>query len=295
MWVFIYYFLRVNGILKGSFRVPYPFSNYHNSDAHVLSSYIGFTFIAYQEYIRKVLNHKTIHSLIICLMASLALFLNASKSGILVLFIYFLIILFRFFKRSKKNHLKIILLATFFIILIPLLYNTYKNSFLTGSELEEFEYLVSRPVIYNLASSSFTSRFSNLLLATNEISTNFFLIGSGPIFSLKKWYDGGISIILAHGGIIGLLSLSLFFYLFIKKAKRLAKNPPSREIYKIIFLLLCIYLFLSIITEHFLLTRNLLPISTLLSILFVDLNHNLSGFQLFRSKKQGNFLKKKDF
>ena len=56
--------LRTNGTIEGSRRVAYPFSNYHISDAHVLSSYTGFTFIAYQEYIRKVLNHKNIHSLI---------------------------------------------------------------------------------------------------------------------------------------------------------------------------------------------------------------------------------------
>ena len=285
IWVFIYYILRTNGIIEGSRRVAYPFSNYHISDAHVLSSYTGFTFIAYQEYIRRVLNHKKIHSLIICIMTSLALFLNGSKTGILVLFIYFFIIVYRFLKGLNKNNLKLIILATILIALIPLAYNTYKFSFLEGDRLEEMEQLVSRPLNYNFSNASFTNRFSNFFLAVNEISTNVFIIGSGPIHSENKWYDGGLSIILAHGGIIGLLSLSIFCYLIIKKAKSLAKSSYSKELYKIVSLLLFIYLLLCIITEHFLLTRNLLPVSTLLSIIFVDLKHNFFGFQFIRSKK----------
>ena len=197
----------------------------------------------------------------------------------------FLYCLYRFLKGLNKNNLKLIILATIFIALIPLAYNTYKFSFLEGDRLEEMEQLVSRPLNYNFSNASFANRFSNFFLAVNEISTNVFIIGSGPIHSENKWYDGGLSIILAHGGIIGLLSLSIFCYLIIKKAKSLAKSSHAKELYKIVSLLLFIYLLLCIITEHFLLTRNLLPVSTLLSIIFVDLKHNFFGFQFIRSKK----------
>ena len=133
---------------------------------------------------------------------------------------------------------------------------------------------MTRTTNYDLSNPSFTNRFGNLFLAIAEIEHNLYLIGNGPVHSSKKWYDGGLSIVLAHSGIIGLISLALFCYYFIKQAKKLVYNFNSNEQYKSLLLLLFIYLILCIITEHFLLTRNLLPIATLISLIYADMKQN---------------------
>ena len=99
IWVYIYYILRLEGIIQGNPRVSYPFSNYNMSDAHVYSSYLSFTFVAYQEYIKKMLDHINIHSYIILLLTVGALFLTGSKTGLLIISIYYIIICIRLIKK----------------------------------------------------------------------------------------------------------------------------------------------------------------------------------------------------
>ena len=105
VWVYIYYILRLEGIIQGNPRVSYPFSNYHMSDAHVYSSYLSFTFIAYQEYIKKMLVHTSIHSYIVSILAVGAILLTGSKTGLLIISIYFIIICIRFIKHFNKKNL----------------------------------------------------------------------------------------------------------------------------------------------------------------------------------------------
>ena len=98
IWAYIYYILRTEGFINGNPRVSYPFSNYHMSDAHVYSSYLSFTFIAYHEYIKKTLGHKSIHSYIVFILAVGALFLTGSKTGLLIISIYLIVICMRSIK-----------------------------------------------------------------------------------------------------------------------------------------------------------------------------------------------------
>ena len=171
----------------------------------------------------------------------------------------------------------IILLTITIMSLIILIFDQYNKDY------DELNTLVTRTLVYNYSDESFTSRYSNLFVALKEIQSNFFLIGAGPIHSVKKWYDGGISIILAHGGLMGLISLVLFGYLIIKKAKILVYNFNSNELYKSLLILLFTYLLLSIITEHFLLTRNLLPIATLISVIYADMKQNYASIPMMQS------------
>ena len=282
IWVYIYYILRVEGFIQGSIRVSYPFSNYFTSDSHVYSSYLGFTIIAYQEYIRKVLKHSIIHSFTLFIIASLALFINGSKSGVLVLFIYLLIIIYRFIKGLGRKKLKTLILTITLITLCVLVFISFNNDSKQLIDKELIE-LSTRTINYDLSNASFEGRVGNLFSAIAEIEHNLFIIGNGPIHSSKKWYDGGLSIVLAHSGIIGLISLALFCYYFIKQAKKLVYNFNSNELYKSLLILLFTYLLLSIITEHFLLTRNLLPIATLISVIYADMKQNYASIPTMQS------------
>ena len=86
-----------------------------------------------------------------------------------------------------------------------------------------------------------------------------------------KWYDGGVSILLAHGGVLGLFSLIIYFYIILARSKRRSIIGKTSSLHKVFTLLLFIYLLLSVITEHFLITRNLLPVATLLSVIYANM------------------------
>jgi hypothetical protein len=264
--------LRTEGFIQGNPRVSYPFSNYHMSDAHVYSSYLSFTFIAYQEYIKKMLDHTRIHSYIVFILAVGALFLTGSKTGLLVISIYFIIIIMRFIKHlSKKNLMKIIITTITLSIASIILINTRNDN---DNDSFNYLYLYNRSITYNVEGDSINGRLQKGIVALNEITPNYLLIGNGPTGASMKWYDGGISILLAHGGVLGLFSLIIYFYMILARSKRRSIIGKTSSLHKVFTLLLFIYLLLSVITEHFLITRNLLPVATILSVIYANINLN---------------------
>ena len=112
IWVFIYYVLRVNGMIQGRARVSYPLSDYHISDAHLYASYLSFTFVAYFEYFRKVLNHGKIHSSLVLVFTVAALILTGSKTGLLILMIYSFVVVIRFRKYLNTTSIKFIIVIS---------------------------------------------------------------------------------------------------------------------------------------------------------------------------------------
>ena len=115
------------------------------------------------------------------------------------------------------------------------------------------------------------------------IST-IFILGNGPTGAKQKWYDGGLSILLAHSGLLGISIFILYIWIIIRKTKLMTFNGLSKGIYKTFVILLLIYIILNGITEHFLLTRNLLPAATILSIIYADIKINLSEYSVMKYK-----------
>ena len=271
IWVYIYYILRTEGFIQGNPRVSYPFSNYHMSDAHVYSSYLSFTFIAYQEYIKKMLVHTSIHSYIVSILAVGALILTGSKTGLLIISIYFIIICIRFITHFSKNNLLTIIITTITLSIASIiLINTPKDN-----DSFNYDYLYNRAITYNVEGDSINGRLQKGIEALNEITRNYLLIGNGPTGASGKWYDGGISILLAHGGVLGLLSLIIYIYMIFARSKRRSIIGKSYGLHKVFTLLIFIYLILIVITEHFLITRNLLPVATLLSVIYANIKLNI--------------------
>jgi len=262
--------LRLEGIIQGNSRVSYPFSNYVTPDAHVYSSYLSFTFVAYQEYIKKMLVHTSIQSYIVLILAFGALLLTGSKTGILIILIYFIIICIRSIKNLSKKNLMIIIITTITISTASLILNNTLHDNAAGKYL----YLYNRAITYNVEGDSINGRLQKAITALNEISPNYLLIGNGPTGASLKWYDGGVSIILAHGGVLGLLSLIIYIYMIIAGSKRMCINRKTFRLHEVFTLLIFIYFILSVITEHYLITRNILPVATLLSVIYANIKLN---------------------
>ena len=272
IWVYIYYILRSEGFIQGSPRVSYPFSNYDMSDAHLYSSYLSFTFIAYQEYIKKMLDHTSIHSYIVSILAVGALLLTGSKTGLLIISIYFIIICIRFIKHLSKKNLMIIIITTITLSIASIILINSRND--NDNDSLNYAYLYNRAITYNVKGDSINARLQKAIDALNEISPNYLLIGNGPTGASMRWYDGGVSILLAHGGVLGLLSLIIYIYMILARLKRRFIIGETSGLHKVFKLLLFIYLLLNMITEHFLITRNLLPVATLLSVIYANIKLN---------------------
>ena len=268
IWVYIYYVLRVNGLIQGNPRVSYPLSDYDMPDAHVYSSYLSFTFVAYFEYFRKVLNHGKIHSSLVLVFTVAALILTGSKTGLLILMIYSFVVVTRFRKYLNTTSIK-------FIIVISLVVSIM--SFIVPQKILEnknIETLYMRSVTVNLNDSSIANRYNYLISAVEEIGANFLLIGNGPTGAKQKWYDGGISIILAHSGLLGLFFLLSYIYMLFINSKKYSYYRPNYRLHRVFTLLLFTYIFLSVITEHYLITRNILPVATVLSVIYANIKLN---------------------
>ena len=162
-----------------------------------------------------------------------------------------------------------------YIIVISLVVSIM-SFIVTQKILEEknIEKLYMRAVTVDLNDASIDSRYNYFFNAVDEIGANFLLIGNGPTGAKQKWYDGGISIILAHSGLLGLLLLLLYIYMLFINSKKYSYYRYSYRLHRVFTLLLFIYFILSVITEHFLITRNLLPVATTLSVIYANIKLN---------------------
>lgn len=282
-WVYLYFILRYNGVIQGNPRVSFPFSDFHIPDSHVYSSYLVFFLIAYNEYIRKVLQHGIIRTNIVSVLSVIALFLTGSKTGILIFFIYISIIMFLFIVRFKKSHLKIIAPIIFMSVVVYNFYLSGSPQYLSDDVQHDTSTLFTRATQYQASDISISLRYKNLFRALDEIEQYYFIIGKGPIGASSKWYDGGMSIILAHGGLLAVSSLLLYIYILIKTVN-ITFSVETKRLYKTFVLLLFIYILLNLITEHFLLTRNVLPAATMLSIIYANIKINLLEYSVMKYK-----------
>ena len=268
LWVFIYYVLRVNGLIQGNPRVSYPFTDYHMSDAHVYSSYLSFTFVAYFEYFRKVLNHGTIISALVLVFSVSALILTGSKTGILILLIYLSVLIINLRKYLKKSSIKYFIVISIAVSIMSFILSHNKL------EMKDVETMYRRSVTVNLNDSSITNRYKYFINAVDEIGGKLLLIGNGPTGAKQKWYDGGISIILAHSGLLGLLLLLSYIYMLFINSKKYSYYRHNYRLHRVFTILLFIYFILNVITEHFLITRNILPAATILSVIYANIKLN---------------------
>jgi hypothetical protein len=268
IWVYIYYVLRVNDLIQGNSRVSFPLSDYKLSDAHLYASYLSFTFIAYFEYFKKILNHGNVHSTLVLVTSAASIILTGSKTGVLILMIYSFVVVIRLRRYMKTSYIKSIIVISIAVSIMSFILVHNKL------DMKVVETMYMRSVTVNLNESSIISRYNYLFNAVDEIGDNLLLIGNGPTGAKQKWYDGGISIILAHSGLLGLLLLCSYIYMLFINSKKYSYYRHTYRLHKVFTLLLFIYLILSVITEHYLITRNILPVATTLSVIYANIKLN---------------------
>ena len=271
-WTYIYFYLLKKDIIIGDVRPSFPFSSDYNlSDAHLYSSYLAFFLIAYIFYLRKSLNINPFFSYIIILNGIIGIFLTGSRTGVVSLSIALLFYSFYFIlkvltTRNKFSLKRVIIFLGFllfifclFMFLIP-----YIEIFLNN-----FQWQIQRALNFDLANDeSSLLRINMLSIALSDSYYSYFLLGSG-FYSSLLFYDGLFPILIAHGGLIFMILIFLFYFINIKK---LAKSSINKKGFLVFLLLTLVYLVSNLITEYIFVSRNAIPVLTLLSILYVDLS-----------------------
>lgn len=269
-WVYLYLVLNHFGIINGNKRPSFPFSeNYQIPDSHLLSSTLGFLTVTYLFYWRIFFKHNIFISLLVTSNALFVLLFTGSRTGI-VLIVFTVVVYFSYvfikikkIKLKKSNYLKYIL---FCIILISLFLFFQDKVFYI---IEKNIWLIERALNFDLENdASSQGRIAKLFISWNDLSASGYILGLGILSSSLIWYDGVIAILLAHGGILLLVSFLSFIVLVIYKSYLYAKYN-NQKIYFLIFLLLLItYILSNGITEYVFVSRNGFSALLILSLLY---------------------------
>lgn len=258
-WTFIYIILVIKGVIIGDIRPSFPFSrDYLASDAHLYSSTLAMMFSTYLLFIRKRLGHSIKFAMAITVFVLIAIILTGSRGGLLMSFMSLMIITFSFFLktlvRGSLNYKALYL--TFFVLLfltlIPVIYSTFVDI-----DFSVFSKVANRATNFNLFEDE-SSNFRIIFLrqAISDMEKAFYIFGIGPLSSSKDFFDGIISILMSHGGLILLyFFFSLVGYVFFVVLK--SRSLTSFDKLNLCFLIF-LYFFSNVITEYIFVMRNML-------------------------------------
>ena len=256
-WVYVYVYLVSSGYIHGNIRVSFPFSRNHlQPDAHLYSSLLSILLFAYFFVLRKALEHSFIVSLVIAFFGVFALVLTGSRGGLVMLFIGVLVMSL-YILTSKKILYKKISRRNIFFLLSMLMAGFYFG--LTVIDFsDDYLKMINRAFNFDFsADQSSLGRVHKLQIAIDEVSNFASVFGVGPLSARLDWYDGIISILLSHGGLL-LLSIIFFttsYFLYSLMIMRVAYY------YKLVFLsMLVMYVVSNLITEFIFVTRNFFPV-----------------------------------
>ena len=275
-WIYLYHILNFFEIIDGHFRPSFFMSNdYDISDAHLYSMYIGMHLLIYLLYWQYLFSISKILNYFIIIFTVPALFLVAARTGIVVFTIMFLlhaIFKFHYYKLivvNTKNCQKIFEFFIFFSLFLIICHFLQLGSLL-GPPVE-------RALIFDLFNDvSSLRRVQHLLHAINEISFSYYMIGVGPISSIFRWYDGTLSILLAHSGISGVFTILFFLvYTIAYNYYHALKNFQLHK-FRVFFIIILGFILSNIITEYFLVTRVFFSVVIVLSCL---------SYQILNKKK----------
>ncbi len=276
-WTYIYLVLLASNIISGSWRPSFPLStSYNQSDAHLYASYLGLSIVYYVFYLRHFFKHNIFLSFLIILNAIIAIILTGSRTGVvLVLFSIFLyggysFLKFWFVRNKSIVKRKNLFFPIFF--LIPIFFIALIYSPIILDLFSDYIDLIIRSFNFNLFTDlSSIGRVEKLFIGIEDAEHSSFFLGLG-LFSTLTWYDGIISILIAHGGLLFLLSIITFYFLLIKKA---AINSTNQKDFLLFLFMVVLYLFANVITEYIYVSRNAFPSLLMISLLFINLSKNM--------------------
>jgi len=245
IWVFIYIYLVSNKILVGSSRPSFPFSNdYQYSDAHLYSNYLSLSFIFFH-LTRNFFKFPKIIRLIELILIFPSIFLTGSRNGLLLILLSLPAIIILNFKNMKHLFKELLYFGAAFIISFILFLNISDDASL----------LIRRTLSFTL-DESVLGRVTKFQTAVQEASNSIYLFGVGLFSKQGVWYDGIHSQIIATGGLISLL---LFFLLFLYYWRKSVNSFKRKKFYHLFSVLLFLYFISNLITEFVLVSRSLIP------------------------------------
>lgn len=258
VWPYIYLFLISQEIITGNLRTSFPGINIEDTSAHTYSAYLCFFIVAYFLYLKNFFGHNLFFSMSLLLFSSTSLLLLGSRTGVVVITIFSIFLCVKWFLKffsfsaSEKILIKTNSIFIFFFLLIILTILLLFNNISLMDRSFYFDSILS-------------PRLNKFFIALKEIENNYYIFGNG-IFSELFWYDGVISILLAHGSFLLILLVVLFYYFLLNDLKL---NHRNRKYFFIFCILFFISVFSNLITEYIMVTRYAVPVLAMLSILYV--------------------------
>ena len=243
-WCIAYLPLLRSGFIVGNIRASFPFTDdFAVSDAHVLSSLLAVLFIYSFD------DKRSLGNLVLLLLNFIAIMFTGSRTGALLVILFLSVRLIgliyatvRSLKVSKNLLLFSLTVALLLIASAPLITNYFASNDMASS-------LINRAVAINFSDESSSSRLNKLSIAWNQINEFNILTGAGLVAARLTWYDNTLGIALAHGGLLlsgGLLVVFLSIVFWYYKNQRFV-------------LFVSLVLASQLITEHFLLSRYIIP------------------------------------
>lgn len=114
LWVYAYFFLKTLG-MAGSWRPTWPFTNeIGRSDGHLYSTYLSMSLVFYLMYWRNYFKVKRIWSIGVIFMVIGATILTGSRTGLLIVVGYWILVSFKDLKIPTK-------VRTAYLVVVPLL------------------------------------------------------------------------------------------------------------------------------------------------------------------------------
>ena len=261
IWSNIFTYLYQNTMIRSSF----PSSNVRLADSHVFSAYLSFFFGAYIFYLKNFFKHSFLLSLLISGIYFFGILSTGSRTGIVLLGIilfYFIITIFiNFLKINLKINFSTKKILNFFIICFALVLSIILISYYAFDFFETKDYLIGRAFDFDsYESRSFVGRIEKFYIAIDEISYSGGILGVG-LNSKFIFYDGLFSILIAHGGLLLIILITIFYLRFIKKINLKRFN-------KTFLFLVILFIISNLITEYIMVTRYAFPTILILCILY---------------------------
>ncbi len=285
IYSFIYSTMVYFDILIGNKRISYPFTVYEDrlrSDAHLYGNYLVLNLIVYVLYWMKKFGHNLIISLIIQLFCIAALFLTGSKNPLLILFIFYMGLLSIYIYQNillKINLWSALYLFVFFVTMylftiifddqIEFLYLLITDFIY----LNQYHLLVTRIYYFILnpfIDDSALGRINNLIYALKISEPYYFIFGKG-LNGEFRFFDGIHSIIISLGGFSLLLVLIINIAYIVGK---IINIKIVNNIQIIFFIFLFFVIFSNLITEFIFVTRWMVPIISISTLLYLSCFEN---------------------
>lgn len=222
------------------------------SNSPLYSVMLALSFIAIFEGVKLSNDRYVVGKYLLMGVVFVSLMFTGSRSGVLLLTIYGLIILI------KRLDWKITLLMFTFGLGVYVLSGIFENN----QEFSLYQNLLDRSLNFDLSSDeSAQSRTEKQLHALWDSVEAGFLLGVGHENTNIRWYDGALGNLIVFSGLLGALLFYVIIYLYLVKLHRVYGEEFVR--------FFCVFLFINFVSEYYLTANGV--IFFVFSLLYVIL------------------------